>query len=155
MMQHSIGFYFDSQNPGPQIHPRSPGTQIVRPWVIDSLNLYRDLKAGTQYIGNWASRVRTATAGETKHSAVLRDMIPIFTLNPLSPRQGCFWVPMPVRTCTYGSSTGSGRSLLYGLAFPAYGSFPRLGVLFVGVPIRRTTVFWRLSCGPPIWETTI
>ena len=30
---------------------------IVGPWVIDSINLYRDLRTGTQYIGNWASRV--------------------------------------------------------------------------------------------------
>ena len=38
--------------------PRSPGTHIVGPWVIDSLNSYRDLRTGTQYIGNWASRVQ-------------------------------------------------------------------------------------------------
>ena len=37
--------------------PRSPGTHIVGPWVIDSINSYRDLRTGTQYIGNWASRV--------------------------------------------------------------------------------------------------
>ena len=30
---------------------------IVGPWVIDSMNFYRDLRTGTQYIGNWASRV--------------------------------------------------------------------------------------------------
>ena len=30
---------------------------IVGPWVIDSINVYRDLRTGTQYIGNWASRV--------------------------------------------------------------------------------------------------
>ena len=36
--------------------PRSPGAHIVGPWVIDSINLYRDLRTGTQYIGNWASR---------------------------------------------------------------------------------------------------
>ena len=37
-------------------HPRSPGTHIVGPWVIGSIKLYRDLRTGTQYIGNWASR---------------------------------------------------------------------------------------------------
>ena len=36
--------------------PRSPGTHIVGPWVIDSINSYRDLRTGTQYVGNWASR---------------------------------------------------------------------------------------------------
>ena len=39
-------------------NPRSPGTHIVGPWVIDSINLYRDLRTGTQYIGIWASRER-------------------------------------------------------------------------------------------------
>ena len=37
--------------------PRSPGTHIAGPWVVESTNLCRDLKTGTQYIGNWASRV--------------------------------------------------------------------------------------------------
>ena len=40
-----------------QTFPGSPGTHIVGPWVIDSINLYRDLRTGTQYTGNWASRV--------------------------------------------------------------------------------------------------
>ena len=30
---------------------------IVGPWVRDSINLCRDLRTGTQYVGNWASRV--------------------------------------------------------------------------------------------------
>ena len=30
-------------------YPRSPATHIVGPWVIDSLNLCRDLRTGTQY----------------------------------------------------------------------------------------------------------
>ena len=30
----------------------SPGTHIVGPWVIDSINSYGDLRTGTQYIGN-------------------------------------------------------------------------------------------------------
>ena len=30
---------------------------MVGPWVIDSTNLHRDLRTGTQYIGNSASRV--------------------------------------------------------------------------------------------------
>ena len=33
--------------------PRSPGTRIVGAWVTDSIKLYRDLRTGTQYIGNW------------------------------------------------------------------------------------------------------
>ena len=37
--------------------PRSPGTHVVGPWVIDSIDLYRDLRTGTRYTGNWASRV--------------------------------------------------------------------------------------------------
>ena len=36
--------------------PRSPGTYLVGPWVIDSIGLYRDPRTGTQYIGNWAFR---------------------------------------------------------------------------------------------------
>ena len=39
-----------------QHSPRSPGTHIVGPRVIDSINLYMDLRTGTQYVGNWASR---------------------------------------------------------------------------------------------------
>ena len=31
---------------------------MVGPWVMDSIDLYRDLKTGTQYMGTWASRVR-------------------------------------------------------------------------------------------------
>ena len=38
------------------LFPRSPGTHIVGPWVIDSIKLYRELRTGTHYIGNWASR---------------------------------------------------------------------------------------------------
>ena len=38
-------------------NPRSPGTHIVGPWVTDNIYLYRDVRTGTQYIGNWASRV--------------------------------------------------------------------------------------------------
>ena len=37
--------------------PRSPGTHIVGSWVIDSTSFYRDPRTGTQYIGNWTSRV--------------------------------------------------------------------------------------------------
>ena len=39
------------------MYPGSPGTHIVGPWVIDTISLYSDLRTGTQYIGNWASRV--------------------------------------------------------------------------------------------------
>ena len=38
------------------MYPRSPGTHIVGLWVIDSIDLNRDLRTGTQYIGNWAFR---------------------------------------------------------------------------------------------------
>ena len=38
-------------------HPRSPGTHIVGSWDIDSISVYREPRTGTQYIGNWASRV--------------------------------------------------------------------------------------------------
>ena len=41
-------------------NPRSPGTHIVGSWVIGSISLYRDPRTGTQYIGNWASRVSFA-----------------------------------------------------------------------------------------------
>ena len=37
---------------------RSPGTHTVGPWVTDNIELYRDLRTGTQYTGNWASRDR-------------------------------------------------------------------------------------------------
>ena len=40
-----------------QGYPRSPGTHIEGLWVTDSIKLYRDLRTGTQHIGNWASRV--------------------------------------------------------------------------------------------------
>ena len=39
------------------LSPGSPGTHVVGPWVPDSIKLYRDLRTGTQYIGNWASSV--------------------------------------------------------------------------------------------------
>ena len=40
-------------------NPRSPGTHIVGPWVTNNIKLYiyMVLRIGTQYIGNWASRV--------------------------------------------------------------------------------------------------
>ena len=38
-------------------YPRNPGAHIVGPWVTDSIKLYWDSRTGTQYIGNWASRV--------------------------------------------------------------------------------------------------
>ena len=33
---------------------------MVGPWVADSIRLYRVLRTGIQYIGNWASRVGTS-----------------------------------------------------------------------------------------------
>ena len=39
-----------------QTKARSPGT-CIGSWVIDSIGLYRDSRTGTQYVGNWASRV--------------------------------------------------------------------------------------------------
>ena len=50
-----------SQNRIHVTHPRSPGTHIVGPWVIEIIHLYRDLRTGTQHIGNWASRVKYNT----------------------------------------------------------------------------------------------
>ena len=44
-------------------YPTSPGTHVVGPWVIDTKNLYRDLRTGTQYIGNWASKDRSSSEG--------------------------------------------------------------------------------------------
>ena len=54
-----------SPNSGMQslTNPRSPGTYIVGPWVVDSTNLYRDLRTGTQYVGKWASRETASTFG--------------------------------------------------------------------------------------------
>ena len=40
-----------------QCNPRSPGIHIVGSWVIHSISLYREPRTGTQYTGNWASRV--------------------------------------------------------------------------------------------------
>ena len=40
--------------------PRRPGTHMVGLWVTDSIKLYRVLRTGIQYIGNWASRVGTS-----------------------------------------------------------------------------------------------
>ena len=42
--------------------PRSPGTHVVGSWDIDSKNVYRDFRTGTQYVGNWASRVCLGSA---------------------------------------------------------------------------------------------
>ena len=50
-------------------NPRSPGTHVVGPWVIDTINLYRDLRAGTQHVSNWASRV----SAEQNVGTLLRD----------------------------------------------------------------------------------
>ena len=36
--------------------PRYPYSRSLGPWVTDSMILYRVLRTGTQYIGNWASR---------------------------------------------------------------------------------------------------
>ena len=52
-----VGFLPCSSN------PRSPGTHIVGPWVTDSIKLYRDLRTGTPYIGNWASRAIFSLSG--------------------------------------------------------------------------------------------
>ena len=41
----------------PGSFPRSPGTHIVGSWAIDSISLCRDPRTGTQYRGNWASRI--------------------------------------------------------------------------------------------------
>ena len=49
------GCFYDPLLSGP--FPRSPGTHIVGPWVIESIHLHKDLRTGTQYVGNWASRV--------------------------------------------------------------------------------------------------
>ena len=35
----------------------NPSTHIAGPWVIDNIDLYRDLRTGTQHLGIWASRV--------------------------------------------------------------------------------------------------
>ena len=46
-----------SPSPEPLTDPRSPGTHIVGSWVIDRISFLRDPRTGTQYTGNWASRV--------------------------------------------------------------------------------------------------
>ena len=51
-------------------NPRSPGTHIVGPWVTDSIKLYRVFRTGTQYVGNWASRVRGLIQESVISSAV-------------------------------------------------------------------------------------
>ena len=66
--------------PGLFSYPRSPGTHTVGSWVVDSISLYRDPRTGTQYIGNWASRVRTMekessmTGTEDKRRARRREI---------------------------------------------------------------------------------
>ena len=37
--------------------PRIQGTLTIGSWVMDSIGLYTEPRTGTQYIGNWASRV--------------------------------------------------------------------------------------------------
>ena len=39
--------------------PRSPGTHLVGPWATDSIDSYRDLRTGTQNMGNWASMLES------------------------------------------------------------------------------------------------
>ena len=50
----------------------------IIPSVVDSTSLYRDLRTGTQYIGNWASR-------ELTHDAT--QVAPFRA----GPRQGLYW----------------------------------------------------------------
>ena len=55
--------------------PRSPGTHIVGSCVMGRISFYRDPRTGTQYIGNWASRVesfRSATIKNLLSRIVLR-----------------------------------------------------------------------------------
>ena len=51
-----LGSYWAPNVWKPPYHTLSPGTHIVGPWVTDSIKLYRDLRTGTQYIGDWASK---------------------------------------------------------------------------------------------------
>ena len=44
------------QTLNPKACPTSPGTHIVGPWVTDSIQVYKVLRTGAQYVGNWASR---------------------------------------------------------------------------------------------------
>ena len=44
-------------NPSRQLHVTLEAHHIVGPWVTDNIDLSRDLRTGTQYVGNWASRV--------------------------------------------------------------------------------------------------
>ena len=54
--------------------PRSPGTHTVGSRGIGSITLHRDPRTGTQYIGNWASRVSRQNHGakpqETANTAI-------------------------------------------------------------------------------------
>ena len=50
---------------------------IVGPWVIASIYLYRDSRTGTQYIGIWASRVLVCWEFE---AATARGCFTVFDL---------------------------------------------------------------------------
>ena len=58
-------------------YPGSPGTHIVGPWLIDSMNLYRDLRSGTQYIGNWASGAIAHILNATEPQSTCRKSAPL------------------------------------------------------------------------------
>ena len=68
-----------------------PSTHIVGPWVINSTNLYRDLRTGTQYIGNWASRV-----GEDLHQLRLKRFSREGAVPQVCPYLAGFqgWIPI-------------------------------------------------------------
>ena len=55
-------------------NPRSPGTHVVGSWVIDSISLYREPRTGTQYIGNWASRVTSISILTVRRAFCLRNL---------------------------------------------------------------------------------
>ena len=58
------------------VNPRSPGTHIVCSWVIDSISLYRDPMTGTQYLGNWASRVSSKVGSRSPRPNLMNLRVP-------------------------------------------------------------------------------
>ena len=59
---------------------------MIGPWVIDSIHFYRDLRTGTQYIGNWASRESKTYPGLSLAACTARDKLNQLTFSRIHSR---------------------------------------------------------------------
>ena len=68
------------------MYPRSPGTPSAGSWVIASIGLYGDPRTGTQYIGNWASRVTSAHSCVFEIRSAVAASLPFTSLRVQGPK---------------------------------------------------------------------